>query len=407
MIEEAAPRERALGRRAPPGSIALSDFVMTVLTYVVPFVFVLTVVVFFHELGHFLVGRWCGVKVDAFSIGFGPELWGFEDSKGTRWRIAAIPLGGYVKFHGDANGASAPDPERIEAMPEAERQVTFFGQPVWKRAAIVLAGPVANFILAIAIFTVLFASYGRVVLAPRVASVVAGGAAEKAGFAAGDLVLTIDGQSIESFARMQEVVSSSTGRPLSVIVRRGDRDVTLEATPQLREVETALGKTKIGMLGLQASSDPADQREERYGPAESVVLAVQETWMIVERTGSYLAGLIAGREGTDQLSGPIGIAQVSGQMAKAIGKVGLSPLFNLIAILSISIGLLNLMPVPLLDGGHLVFYAIEAVRGRALADRTQEYAFRLGLAMVCTLMVFSTYNDLARLVRKLAGSSLQ
>ncbi|PWB79678.1 MAG: RIP metalloprotease RseP [Methylocystaceae bacterium] len=383
------------------------DLIMTVLTYLVPFVFVLTVVVFFHEFGHFLVARWCGVKVDAFSIGFGPELWGREDRKGTRWRVAAIPLGGYVKFHGDANGASAPDLEQIDAMPEAERKVTFFGQPVWKRAAVVLAGPVANFILAIVIFSALFSTYGRIILAPRVASVIAGGAAEKAGFAAGDLVLSIDGQPIESFARMQEAVSASTGKPLKIVVRRGDEEVTLEATPQLREVETALGKTKIGMLGLQASSDPADQREERYGPAESVVLAVQETWMVVERTGGYIAGLIAGREGADQLSGPIGIAQVSGQMAKAIDKVGLSPLFNLIAILSISIGLLNLMPVPLLDGGHLLFYGIEAVRGRALAERTQEYAFRVGLAMVCTLMVFSTYNDLARLVRKLAGSSIQ
>lgn len=380
---------------------------MTVLTYIVPFIFVLTVVVFFHELGHFLIGRWCGVKVDAFSIGFGPELWGFEDRKGTRWRVAAIPLGGYVKFHGDANGASVPDPERIGAMPEAERKVTFFGQPVWKRAAIVLAGPVANFILAIVIFAVLFATYGRVVLTPKVASVVPGGAAEKAGFAAGDLVLSIDGQPIDSFAKMQEVVSSSTGKPLTIVVRRADKDVTLEATPQLRDVETALGKTKVGMLGLQASTDPADQREERYGVIRSVALAVDETWTVVERTGAYLSGLIAGREGTDQLSGPIGIAQVSGQMAKAIGKVGLSPLFNLIAILSISIGLLNLMPVPLLDGGHLLFYGIEAVRGRALAERTQEYAFRVGLAMVCTLMVFSTYNDLARLVRKIAGSSVQ
>lgn len=377
---------------------------MTILTYIVPFVFVLTVVVFFHELGHFLVGRWCGVKIDAFSIGFGPELWSREDRYGTRWRIAAIPLGGYVKFHGDANGASVPDPERIEAMPEVERRVTFFAQPVWKRAAIVLAGPVANFVLAVVIFTFLFATVGRVVLAPRVASVAPGGAAEQAGFRSGDLVLTIDGEPIESFSKMQEIVSSSTGKPLTFVVRRGDAEETLLATPRLREIETALGKTKIGMLGLQASNDPADQKEERYGVARSVGLAAGETWMIVERTGAYIGGLVAGREGADQLSGPIGIAQVSGQMAKAIDKVGFTPLFNLIAILSISIGLLNLMPVPLLDGGHLMFYLIEAVRGRALAERTQEYAFRLGLAMVTTLMVFSTYNDLARLLRKVTGA---
>lgn len=376
---------------------------MTVVTYVVPFVFVLTMVVFFHELGHFLVARWCGVKVDAFSLGFGPELWAFEDRRGTRWRIAAIPLGGYVKFHGDANGASVPDPERIQDMPEEERKVTFFGQPVWKRAAIVLAGPLANFVLAIVIYSVLFSTYGRIILTPRVGAVIAGGAAEAAGFLAGDLVLSIDGAPIDSFTRMQEIVSASSGKTLTVVVRRADQEVTLAATPQLREIETAIGKTRVGMLGLQASGDAADMRDQRYGPLESVKLAVEETWMIVDRTGSYLGGLLAGREGADQLSGPIGIAQVSGQMAMAIGKVGLWPLFNLIAILSVSIGLLNLMPVPLLDGGHLLFYGIEAVRGRALAERTQEYAFRVGLAAVCTLMVFSTYNDLARLVRKIAG----
>jgi len=382
------------------------DLLMTILIYVVPFVFVLTMVVFFHELGHFLVGRWCGVKIDAFSIGFGPELWGFYDRYGTRWRLAAIPLGGYVKFHGDANGASVPDPERIESMPEEERKLTFFAQAVWKRAAIVVAGPLANFVLAIVIFTILYASFGRNILLPKVASVQQGGAAEQAGFQRGDLVLTIDGEPIDSFGKMQEIVSSSTGKPLAIVVRRDGQDVTLQATPQLREIETALGKTKVGMIGLQASSDPADQREERYSVGQSFVLAVTETWSIIERTGSYLGGLVAGREGTEQLSGPIGIAQVSGQMAKAIDKVGVGPLFNLIAILSISIGLLNLAPVPLLDGGHLLFYAIEAARGRARAERTQEYAFRVGLAMVCTLMVFSTYNDLARLLRRLTGAGV-
>lgn len=380
---------------------------MTVLLYVVPFVCVLTAVVFFHELGHFLVGRWCGVKVDVFSVGFGPELWAFEDRLGTRWRIAAIPLGGYVRFHGDANGASLPSPELIEAMEETERKATFFAQPVWKRAAIVLAGPLANFILAIALYSVLFSTYGRAVLTPRVAQVIAGGAAAEAGFMPGDLVLSIEGTPIDSFAKMQEIVSTSTGKPLSIVVRRSEQVLTLSAAPRMREVETALGKTKIGMLGLQASSDPADMREERYGPIESIGLASSETWTIIERTFSYLGGIAAGREGADQLSGPIGIAQVSGQMAKAIGKVGLWPFFNLIAILSISIGLLNLMPVPLLDGGHLLFYVIEAVRGRALNERAQEYAFRFGLVTVCTLVVFSTYNDLARLIRKFAGAALQ
>jgi regulator of sigma E protease len=377
---------------------------MNIATYVIPFAIVLSVVVFFHEFGHFIVGRWCGVKVDAFSLGFGPELFAFVDRKGTRWRLAAFPLGGYVKFHGDANGASAPDPESVQAMPASERAVTFFAQPVWKRAAIVFAGPLANFILAIAIYAGLFATYGRVVLTPRVGSVVQSGAGEAAGFKAGDLVVSIDGEPIDSFVKMQEMVSVATGKTLTFVVRRGDDSVTLSATPQLREIETLFGKSKIGMLGLQASDNPADAREERYGPLESVVLGAEETWTIVSRTSVYLGGLLTGRENADQLSGPIGIAQISGQMAKAVGKVGVSPLVNLIAILSVSIGFLNLMPVPLLDGGHLMFFAIEAARGKALPERAQEYAFRLGLAMVCTLMIFSTYNDIARLLRKLTGA---
>jgi len=378
---------------------------MTFAIYVVPFVVVLSLVVFIHEFGHFIVGRWCGVQVDAFSIGFGPELWSRIDKHGTRWRVAAIPLGGYVKFHGDANGASVPDPEAVNAMPESERAVTFAAQPVWKRSAIVFAGPFANFLLAIAIFTVLFGVYGRTVMAPRVGSVVAGGAGEAAGFRPGDLVRSIDGTPIDTFSKMQEIVSVSADRKLIFVVRRDGVDVTLPAVPAWREIDSAVGKVRIGMLGLHSSTAPGDVHEERYGPIESLTMAIQETWQVVRRTGIYVGGLLTGRESTDQLSGPIGIAQMSGQMAKAATKVGIAPFMNLIAILSVSIGLLNLMPVPLLDGGHLLFFGIEAARGRALNDRAQEFAFRVGLAMVGALMIFSTYNDIARLIHKLAGGA--
>lgn len=377
---------------------------MTFLMYVVPFVVVLSVVVFIHEFGHFIVGRWCGVLVDAFSIGFGPELWARVDRYGTRWRVAAIPLGGYVKFHGDANAASVPDPAQVAAMPAAERAVTFAAQPVWKRAAIVFAGPFANFILAIVIFAGLFGFYGRTSLTARVGTVVEGGAGQAAGFQPGDLVLTIEGRPIATFAGLQEIVSASAEKTLTIVVRRDNQDVTLTATPAWREVESAVGKMRIGMLGLQASKDPADIREEHFGPLGSLAMGVEETWAVVARTGTYVQGLVTGRESAEQLAGPIGIAQVSGQMAKAATKVGLGPFLNLIAILSVSIGLLNLMPVPLLDGGHLLFFGIEAVRGRALNERAQEVAFRFGLAMVCALMIFSTYNDIARLIHKLAGA---
>jgi regulator of sigma E protease len=381
------------------------NLLMTFGFYVIPFVIVLSIVVFIHEFGHFIVGRWCGVKVDAFSIGFGPELFARTDRHGTRWRVAAIPLGGYVKFHGDANGASVPDPEAVASMPAAERAVTFAAQPVWKRSAIVFAGPFANFVLAVAIFTGIFAFYGRTVLAPRVGSVVAGGAGEAAGFKAGDLVLTIDGAPVPTFSRMQEIVSAAADTRLVFVVRRGGEDVTIPATPAWREVSSAVGKVRMGMLGLKASSSPEDVHEERYGLVQSVGLAVEETWEIIRRTGSYIGGLASGRESADQLSGPIGIAQISGQMAQAAAKVGFAPFLNLIALLSVSVGLLNLFPVPLLDGGHLLFFGIEAIRGRALNDRAQEVAFRLGLAMVGTLMMFSTYNDLARLIQRFTGGA--
>ncbi len=379
------------------------DLITGFATYVVPFIIVLSFVVFFHEFGHFLVGRWCGVKVETFSMGFGPELFAFVDRYGTRWRIAAIPLGGYVKFLGDANAASAPDQSGALVLSEEERRLTFFAQPVWKRAAIVFAGPFANFVLAIVIYTLLFGTYGRTLLAPRVGGVAQGAVAEAAGFRAGDLIVSIDGAPIDSFAKVQEIVSGAAGQTLTVVVRRDRQDVTLSVTPAWKDVEGPLGKTRIGMIGLHASTDRADMREEHYNFIQAAGLAVDETWALSARTFSYVGGLLTGRESADQLSGPIGIAQVSGKMAQAITKVGLWPFGNLIALLSISIGMLNLMPIPLLDGGHLLFLGIEALQGRALNERTQEYAFRVGLAVVCTLMVFSTYNDIARLVRRFAG----
>jgi regulator of sigma E protease len=368
---------------------------VSLLGYIAPFVFVLTIIVFFHELGHFLVGRWCGVKVDVFSIGFGPELLHFVDRKGTRWRIAALPLGGYVKFHGDANGASMADETGIAAMPVAEQAVTFAAQKVWARAAIVGAGPIANFLLAIAIFSATFYFIGRGVLLPRIEAVIAGGAAEAAGFKAGDLVLSVDGHAIDSFDQMRQFIATSSDMPLSFVVARDQTQLTLVATPQRQEMPTAAGKQKMGVLGIKGSSDPADWRIEHYGAIESVKLGVSETGSFVRQTLTGIGGLFSGRESTDQISGPIRIAEVSGNMA----KLGMGPLFSLAAILSISVGLINLFPVPLLDGGHLMYYAVEAVRGRPLSPRAQELGFRVGLALVAMLMIFATFNDILHLNR--------
>jgi regulator of sigma E protease len=368
--------------------------------YLVPFLFVLTVVVFIHELGHFLVGRWCGVGVTAFSIGFGPELIGWNDRQGTRWKISAIPLGGYVKFAGDVNGASVPDAETLARMTPAERAVSFHHQPVAKRAAIVAAGPAANFLLAILVFAGITYVSGRYILAPRIESVQAESAAARAGFEAGDLVQSINGRPISSFADMQRIISSSAGDVLSIVVERQGQPLTLQATPDVRETETPFGKQRIGLLGLQGSRDPEDVKRVTYGPVESLGIGVYETWYVVERTFDYIGKLIIGRESADQLSGPLRIAQVSGQVA-TMG--GIAALISLVAVLSVSIGLINLFPIPLLDGGHLLFYGIEAARGRPLSDRAQEIGFRIGLAIVMMLMLFATWNDIIHLGSSFTG----
>lgn len=368
----------------------LGSLSSSLLGYIIPFLFVLTLVVFFHELGHFWVARRAGVRVLTFSLGFGPEIAGFTDRHGTRWRLAAVPLGGYVRFFGDEDAASTPDAGRLAQMTPAERRESFFFQPVGWRAAIVAAGPIANFLLAIAIFSIVFMVFGKQVTAPRVDQVNPGSAAEVAGFKPGDLVLEIDGTKVESFADMQRIVGSRAGERLAFTVERGDRQVELDATPELKEVKDPFGNVhRTGLLGISRSLAAGDVTVRRYGPVEAVGLGVQETWFVVARTFDYLGGLIAGRESADQLGGPIRIAQVSGQVA----TFGIGALLSLAAVLSVSIGLLNLFPIPLLDGGHLLFYAFEAIRGRPLSARTQDIGFRIGLALVLMLMIFATWND--------------
>jgi regulator of sigma E protease len=362
---------------------------------VLPFLFVLSIVIFFHELGHFIVGRLCGVKVDAFSLGFGPEILAFVDRSGTRWRLGIIPLGGYVKFHGDANGASMSDTESLAAMPPAERAVTFFSQKVWKRAAIVAAGPLANFLLAIVIFTGIYNVHGRGILVPEIQKVATDSAAAAAGFEPGDTVISIDGVKIESFEDMQRIVQTSSDKALTFIVTRAGKEVALVATPRRRELKTSFGRTFTGVLGVEANASAANWHIQHYGIVDSARLACGETWFIIEQTGAYVGGLFTGRESTDQLSGPIRIAEVSGEMA----KIGFAALLNLAAVLSISIGILNLVPIPLLDGGHLFYYAIEAVRGRALNEQIQQVGFKIGLTLVAGLMILATYNDILRLTR--------
>jgi len=359
---------------------------------ILPFLFVLTIIVFVHELGHFLVARWCGIKVLVFSVGFGPELVGFNDRYGTRWKISAIPLGGYVKFFGDENVASVPDANAVAAMNTDERRVSFFHQPVAARAAVVAAGPIANFLLAIAIFATIFMLYGKQETTARVDSVLPGSAAEAAGFQSGDLVLSIDGKPIDTFKDMQEIVALNPDVSLTFVVERGGQKVTLRATPKLTEDRDNFGNVyRIGRLGLSQTNSPQDVKTRKFGPLGAIEEAAKQTWFVVDQTFAYLGKVVVGRASTDQLGGPLRIAQMSGQAA----SLGFSTLMNWAGLISVSIGLLNLFPIPLLDGGHLLFYGIEAIRGRPLSERVQEFGFRIGLALIVMLMIFTVWNDLS------------
>ena len=374
---------------------AFADFVSWLGWYIVPFIVVMNGIVFIHELGHYLVGRWCGVKIEAFSLGFGPELFAWVDKAGTRWRLALFPLGGYVKFLGDANAASGQDSEALAAVAPAERPRTLAAQPVYNRAAIVAAGPAANFLLAMVLFTGLFMAFGQSVHNARVGLVEPGSPAAAAGFQPGDLVKAIDGQPIRSFQDLQQAVVLNTGLDMTFLVDRAGADLTLTAAPKVMLVDQgALGKRRIGHLGLGSTRDPKDVSYERCGPAQCVRWAGGQVAFITRATLSYIGGLFAGRESVDQMSGMVGMTQITG----AVARISLWELLNLAALFSVSVGLMNLFPVPLLDGGHLMFYLVEAVTRRPVSERVQQFGMRVGIALVGSLMIFTTAHDILRLL---------
>lgn len=366
-----------------------------ILSALPPFLLVLTIVVFFHELGHYLVGRWCGIKADVFSVGFGPELIGRTDRSGTRWKLSLIPLGGYVKFRGDENATSLPTGSGAAALSDEERVGSFPGAALWRRAATVAAGPVANFILAIAIFAVMFSVNGRVIADPVVAQVQPGSAAEAAGILAGDRFVAIDGVEVEIFDDVQRYVSVRPEVPITVTLDRQGTVVDVTLTPARTEISDSFGnKMEVGRIGVVTNNDAGNFRVREYGPLEAVGEGAAQSWYIVTRTVDYIGNILTGREKADQLGGPIRVAKYS----KDMSTLGIGALIQLAAVLSVSIGLLNLMPVPMLDGGHLVFYAIEAVRGRPPGEVAQEWAYRFGLTVVLALMLFATWNDVSMLI---------
>jgi len=366
------------------------DFLFWLLSYLVPFLAVLTVIVFVHEMGHYLVARWNGVAIQTFSVGFGRELIGWNDRHGTRWRISAIPLGGYVRFVGDMNPASVPDPEAAANVAPELAPRLFVNKTVWQRIAIVLAGPVANILLTFLILYALLLGYGRYTLAPVVDTVIAGSVAEAAGLEAGDVIVSVDGYAVHGFEDFQRLVATAPARPVSIDLDRNGVRKSLTLTPEAVETTDRFGNVqRIGRIGVSRNVEEADVTLYRPGPVEAVGMTLEEIRFIIQRTAAFLGDFFVGRGDVEQIGGPVKVAKVSGQVA----TLGIVALINLTALLSLNIGIFNLLPVPMLDGGHLLYYLVEAVRGRPLNMRVQEIGFRFGFALVVALMVFTLFND--------------
>lgn len=356
---------------------------------VAAFVATLGILVFVHELGHYLAARWRGVYVEAFSIGFGKPIYSWTDRLGTIWKLSWLPLGGYVKLHGQERPEDVSDEARAAWKPG----MTFHEKSVASRAIIVAAGPIANFLLAMVLFSALFIAVGRPVAVPIIGDLVADGPAAKAGLLAGDRLLGIDGKTTLRFEDIQGIVSINPGRTVEVVVTRDGARLKMPVTIGSRE---SAGK-QVGLLGIRGGA----VEYEDVGPIAAVQAGIKQTWDVGVGTLMGVGQMLSGARGTEELSGPLGIAKLSGDFA----KLGLSVMVSFIAVLSVNLGLVNLFPIPVLDGGHLVFYLAEAVRGRPLPPRMLDYGFRAGFALLAGLFVFATWNDLTHmgLFRWVAG----
>lgn len=375
------------------------DFLTSAFTNIVPFLIILTVLVFVHELGHYLVARWNGVKVEVFSIGFGPEIVGWNDKHATRWKISAIPLGGYVKMFADADASSRQDAQKMKTLSEEEMKLTLHGKSVWQRIQVSAAGPLANYIFAILVFGAIFATRGEQVPSENAQAgmVVPGSAAEKAGILEGDVISTVNGKSVKNFQEMSEIVKNNPGKELDFDLKRGEKEINLKVTPETVETLSITGeKTQTGKLGVaQGFVSIKHGVIQSFGIATKYVINV--SWMTLKGIGE----MIIGNRKADGLSGPLGIAK----MTAVIAQTDIWNILWFAAFLSLNLGLINLLPIPVLDGGHLLFYVIEAIKGSPVSEKTQEYAFRAGLGLILFVFLLSTWNDVNRFewVRNLFG----
>lgn len=394
----------------------MTDLVVNFLLWAIPFLLIIGLVITVHEFGHFLAGKAVDAKIDQFAIGFGGPIARWRDRSGVEWRLGWLPIGGFVRFAGDDNAASVPVKEDLDELrrevlaregPAELRRYHYF-KPLWARVLISVAGPLANFLLSIAIFAGLLLAMGEPIAPARVDSVVPGGAAARAGFQAGDIIVKADGAAVKTADTVRQIVILRTGVPIDFVVDRGGRQVELVATPQRGDVADDVGrKHRLGVIGVRFAPRPGDVHIQRYGPIEALKGGVERTVSVVKTTVYYIGRMIMGREAADQISGPLGMAQISHDLVKesaagsanltsTLANIGLTILV-LAANISVGIGFLNLMPVPVLDGGHLLFYAYEAVARRPLAAKVQAAGYRVGLALVLGLMLFATWNDLQRL----------
>lgn len=370
----------------------MMDVLQLVWGYVIPFLILLTVLVFVHEWGHFIVARWCGVKVEAFSIGFGPQLFGYTASSGTRWKVCAIPLGGYVKMYGESQPSSEQRRDAKVKLNNEQLAQSFYAKSVGQRAAIVFAGPFANYLFYIVLIAALFATLGEGFTPTDVGKVTPGSAAERAGIKAGDIIRKIDGKEIERFNDIRQEVVLAPGIPLNITIERGGKMINLTVVPTPVEESDRFGNTQlVGRLGISRTTK--DRVIKHYDPFTAVWRAFVKSKDDVTMVFTTVGQIISGRRAVKELGGPVRMAKITGDY----WQFGVTTVITIAAFLSLNLGLINLFPIPVLDGGHLLFYAFEAIRGKPLGERAQEYGFKIGIALVLALMVFVTWNDLVQL----------